>query len=98
MYGRLEAGNIWMSERESATVTSDERAINWRQNGSGITIYEAGNPDAWIRADFEAGVPPEHRLFMICDECGAVFAQRSTPGNATVCGDCGTTFDHRHDD
>mgnify|MGYP000209315648 CR=1 FL=1 len=86
-----------MSEREPAAVSTGDHAINWRQNSSGVTIYEEGNPDAWIRAEFEAGIPPAHRLFMICGECGAVFAQRSKPGNATVCGDCGTTFDHRHD-
>ncbi|WP_254763242.1 hypothetical protein [Natrinema marinum] len=87
-----------MSERDTRTVPGDGTAVNWRQNSSGVTIYEEGNPDAWIHAEFEAGVAPEKRLFMICDDCGAVFAQRSKPGNGTVCGDCGATFDHRHDD
>ncbi|SER71744.1 hypothetical protein [Natrinema salaciae] len=87
-----------MTERETAATTPDDRAINWRQNSGGVTLYEEGNPDAWIHARFEAGTAPEDRLFMICDECGAVFAQRSKPGNGTVCGDCGTTFDHRYDD
>ncbi|ELY70990.1 hypothetical protein [Natrinema versiforme] len=86
-----------MSERESAAITRDDRAINWRQDSSSITLYEEDNPDAWIRADFEAGVAPKHRLFMICDACGAVFAQRVKPGKGTTCGDCGTTFEHDGD-
>lgn len=97
MYGRVESGTISMSEREPAAVTRDDRATNWRQDSSGVTLYEEGNRDAWIRADFEAGVTPEHRLFMICDECGAVFAQRVKPGKGTTCGDCGATFAHDED-
>ncbi|ELY75662.1 hypothetical protein C488_09634 [Natrinema pellirubrum DSM 15624] len=94
MYGRFEGRHISMSERESAAVDRGDSPVNWRQTGSGVTLYEEGNADAWIHAEFEAGIDPEHRLFMICDECGAVFAQRSKPGNGTVCGDCGTAFDH----
>lgn len=86
-----------MSERESAAISSDDRAINWRQTSSGVTLYEEDNPDAWIHARFEAGVAPEHRLFMICEECGAVFAQRVKPGRGTTCGDCGATFEHDED-
>ncbi|PCR92614.1 hypothetical protein [Natrinema ejinorense] len=86
-----------MSEREQAAHSPDDRAINWRQNSSGVTLYEDGNPDAWIHAEFEAGVAPEHRLFMICDECGAVFPQRVKPGRGTTCGDCGRTFEHDGD-
>ncbi|WP_049928737.1 hypothetical protein [Halopiger goleimassiliensis] len=76
------------------TGDADAAAINWRQSGSAVTVYDEANPDAWIRLEFEAGVPPEHRLYMICPDCGAVFAQRSAPGNGSVCGDCGATFDH----
>ncbi|WP_222919850.1 hypothetical protein [Natrinema sp. SYSU A 869] len=86
-----------MSERETAATTRDDRAINWRQTSSGITLYEEGTPDAWIHAEFEAGVAPEHRLFMICEDCGAVFAQRVKPGKETICGDCGATFEHDGD-
>ena len=83
-----------MSERATRDVTSEGEAINWRRTGTGVTIYDEGNPDAWVRMEFTAGVPPEHRLFMICPDCGAVFAQRTTPGTGSVCGDCGTRFDH----
>ncbi|SDQ26259.1 hypothetical protein [Natronobacterium texcoconense] len=76
------------------TVETPEPAINWRQTSSGLTLYEEGKPDAWIRMTFEAGVDPEHRLYMVCDECGSVFAQRTKPGKGTICGDCGATFDH----
>lgn len=94
MYGCLEATGNSMSQREPAAITRDDRAINWRGTDSGVTLFEEGNPEAWIHAEFEAGVAPEHRLFMICDECGAVFAQRVKPGKGTGCGDCGATFDH----
>ncbi|WP_408959338.1 hypothetical protein [Natrinema sp. 74] len=87
-----------MSERDTRAVAADDTAVNWRQHSSGVTLYEEGNADAWIRAEFEAGVAPEKRLFMVCDDCGAVSAQRSKPGSGTVCGDCGATFDHRRDD
>ncbi|QLG50400.1 hypothetical protein [Natrinema halophilum] len=87
-----------MSEREIRSAERDDRAVNWRQTSSGVTLFEAGNSEAWIHAEFRAGVAPEKRLFMVCDECGAVFAQRSKPGNGTVCGDCGVTFDHCGDD
>ncbi|WP_230198687.1 hypothetical protein [Halopiger djelfimassiliensis] len=83
-----------MSNRGIEVTDREGTAINWRQSNGGVTLYEADNPDAWITMEFEAGVPPEHRLYMICDECGSVFAQRSKPGNGTVCGDCGTTFEH----
>ncbi|MDF9745472.1 hypothetical protein [Natrinema salsiterrestre] len=86
-----------MSEREPAATAREDRAINWRQNSSGVTLYEEGNPDAWIHARFEAGVSPEDRLFMICDKCGAVFPQRVKPGKGTTCGDCGTMFEHDED-
>ena len=68
--------------------------INWRQTGAAVTLYDERNPDAWVRMEFQAGVAPAHRLFMICPDCGAVFAQRSTPGTGSACGDCGATFDH----
>ncbi|MFC6716868.1 hypothetical protein ACFQGT_16565 [Natrialbaceae archaeon GCM10025810] len=83
-----------MSERGARAVESPDDAINWRQTSDGVTIYDEENPDAWIHAAFEAGTPPERRLFMICRDCGAVFAQRSKPGRATACGDCGTVYEH----
>jgi hypothetical protein len=97
MYERFEAPDDPMSNGETTHTSHGDRPVNWRRTDSGITLYEADNPDAWIRAEFEAGVDPEHRLFMVCGECGAVFPQRSKPGNGTVCGDCGTTFDHSDD-
>ncbi|SEW02549.1 hypothetical protein [Natrinema salifodinae] len=86
-----------MSKRETRVDDRDDRVINWRQNSSGVTLYDERNPDAWIHAEFEAGVAPENRLYMICDECGAVFAQRVKPGKGSVCGDCGATFEHDED-
>ena len=83
-----------MSKRGLEAVDTDEDPINWRQDGADVTLYDERNRDAWIQVTFEAGVSPEHRLFMICDDCGAVFAQRTKPGHSTVCGDCGATFDH----
>ncbi|ELY58775.1 hypothetical protein [Natronolimnohabitans innermongolicus] len=83
-----------MSERVTEEAGSEATPINWRQDGAEITLYDETNADAWISLTFEAGVPPEHRLYMICDDCGAVFAQRTVPGHSTVCGDCGATFDH----
>lgn len=82
-----------MSNRGTRTEGDDE-PINWRQTNAGVKIYDETNPDAWISVEFEAGVPPERRLFMICEECGGVFAQRGKPGNGTVCGDCGATYEH----
>lgn len=73
---------------------TDGDAINWRRTADGVELYDETNPDAWIHADFTAGVAPEHRLFMICPECGAVAAHRSKPASASSCGACGATFDH----
>ncbi|WP_436347928.1 hypothetical protein [Natronorubrum sp. FCH18a] len=86
-----------MSKRGRHAAETDGQPLNWRQTGAGVTVYDETNPDAWVRMTFEAGVRPEHRLFMICDDCGAVFAQRTAPGHSTICGDCGATFDHRRD-
>lgn len=86
-----------MSKRGADAVEADESPINWRRTDDGIALFDVTNPDAWVRMHFEAGVAPEHRLYMICDECGAVLAQRTTPGNTTVCGDCGAAFEHRRD-
>jgi hypothetical protein len=83
-----------MSNRGQGTSEVGYDAINWRQTTTGVTIYDESNSDAWVHMEFEAGVPPESRLFMICTECGAVFAQRGKPGRGTVCGECGTTYDH----
>lgn len=82
------------TRRPTADPEPETEAINWRQAGSTVTLYDEGNSDAWVRMEFEAGVAPEHRLYMICPECGAVFAQRTAPGRGSVCGDCGETFDH----
>lgn len=68
--------------------------INWRPTQTGVKLYAEGNPDAWIHAEFEAGTPPERRLFMICEACGAVAPQRSKPGHATVCGVCDERYEH----
>ncbi len=83
-----------MSERVSRELTSEGEAINWRQTQTGVTIYDERNSDAWISVEFTAGIPPEHRLYMVCPECGAVFAHRTKPGHGSVCGDCGTRYDH----
>ncbi|ARS89065.1 hypothetical protein [Natrarchaeobaculum aegyptiacum] len=86
-----------MASRRRTTsddVDAQPEPINWRQSGAAVTLYDERNPDAWVRMEFQAGVPPEHRLFMICPDCGAVFAQRSTPGTGSACGDCGATFEH----
>ncbi|WP_121742051.1 hypothetical protein [Natronorubrum halophilum] len=86
-----------MSKRRMKAIETEDHAINWRQRGAAVTLYDEANSDAWVRMTFEAGTPPEHRLYMVCDDCGAVFAQRTTPGTCTVCGDCGATYDHRRD-
>lgn len=83
-----------MSERGMRASETEDEAINWRQTADGVTIYDEDNPDAWIHAEFTAGVSPEHRLYMVCTECGEIFAQRGKPGNGTLCGSCGTTYDH----
>ncbi|GAB7018517.1 hypothetical protein [Halostagnicola bangensis] len=83
-----------MSKRGIRSAEPESPAINWHQSENGVTIRDEENPDAWVHMEFEAGVPPEHRLFMICDDCGAVFAQRSKPGRGTVCGECGAKYDH----
>lgn len=83
-----------MAKRRKRASEPIREAINWYQTPSGVTIHDEGNPDAWVRMEFTAGVPPEHRPFMVCPECGAVCAQRTKPGNGSVCGDCGTRYDH----
>ncbi|WP_255170428.1 hypothetical protein [Natrononativus amylolyticus] len=83
-----------MSKRARQAGDPDGEAINWRQTASGVTVYDEENPDAWVHMEFKAGVPPEHRLYMVCDECGSVFAQRGKPGSGTRCGECGALYDH----
>ncbi len=83
-----------MSQRRLETVDLTMEPINWRRTPTGVTIYDEDNPDAWVQLTFEAGVAPDHRLFMICNECGAILPQRSKPGSGTICGDCGASFDH----
>jgi hypothetical protein len=82
-----------MTERAAKAVVDDEPAYDWTWTDDGVRIYDPENPDAWIQMRFEAGVPPEKRLFMVCDECGAVAAQRVRPGACSVCGDCGSEFE-----
>ncbi|WP_435346169.1 hypothetical protein [Haloarchaeobius sp. HRN-SO-5] len=85
-----------MSERAaSAAPDTDEPAYDWTRTDDGVRIFDPDEPDAWVEMTFEAGVPPEKRLFMLCDECGAVAPQRTTPGNCAICGDCGTEFDRQ---
>ena len=86
-----------MSQRELEPADPTADPINWRQTPTGVVLYDETNADAWVEMTFEAGTAPEHRLFMICEECGTVSAQRSKPGNGTACGDCGAVFDHRDD-
>lgn len=76
-----------MSNR--ATVDREDALINWRNTGGGVRIYDEDNADAWIEVAFEAGVPPEKRLYSICPECGLVAPQRTGPGRGMVCGECG---------
>lgn len=83
-----------MSERRAKVIRGEHQPINWRQTADGVTVYDEENKDAWIHVRFEAGVKPEDRLFMICTDCGGIFPQRSKPGNGSICGDCGTTYDH----
>nr|WP_217639169.1 hypothetical protein [Haloarchaeobius iranensis] len=72
--------------------TEGDADYDWCRTDDGVRIFDPDNPDAWVEMSFEAGVDPEHRLFMVCDDCGAVFAQRTRPGNGSRCGDCGAEF------
>ncbi|WP_267640709.1 hypothetical protein [Haloarchaeobius amylolyticus] len=81
-----------MTERTAKAVTEDDPAYDWTRTDGGVRIYDPENPDAWVEMEFEAGVPPEKRLFMVCDECGAVAPQPTRPGNCSVCGECQTEF------
>ena len=71
-----------------------EEPVDWRRTDDGVRLFDPANDDAWIEVTFEAGVAPEKRLFMVCDDCGAVAAQRTRPGRASVCADCGTEHEH----
>ncbi len=71
-----------------------DHPINWRKTTTGVTIYEEDEPDAWIHAEFEAGTPPELRLFMCCPNCGGISAHRTVPGHGSVCCECGSQFTH----
>jgi hypothetical protein len=72
----------------------DEDPVDWRRTADGVRLFDPDNADAWIEVTFEAGVPPEKRLFMVCDDCGAVAPQRTRPGRGAICGDCGTEHTH----
>jgi hypothetical protein len=72
--------------------SADERdgaRVNWRSTGDGVRVYDEDDPDAWVEVSFEAGVPPEKRLFTVCPDCGFVAPQRTGPGRGMVCGECG---------
>ena len=77
-----------MSER--ATVDERDRPrVDWRTTGDGVRVYDEDDPDAWVEVSFEAGVPPEKRLYSICPDCGFVAPQRAGPGRGMICGECG---------
>ncbi|WP_290814306.1 hypothetical protein [Halovivax sp.] len=86
-----------MSQRDPDAVDPECEAINWRRTDDGVELYDETNADAWVHVSWTAGTPPEKRLFSVCPECGAVAAQRGPPGRGTVCGDCGTAYDHALD-
>jgi len=80
---------------DSATPERGEsEPVDWRRTDDGVRLFDPANDDAWIEVAFEAGVDPEKRLFMVCDDCGAVAAQRTRPGRASICADCGTEHEH----
>jgi hypothetical protein len=68
---------------------SKHARVDWRTTGGAVRLYDEDNPDAWVEVSFEAGVPPEKRLFSICPDCGFVAPQRTGPGRGMVCGECG---------
>lgn len=72
-----------------ATVDSEDGRVNWRTTGDGVRIFDENDPDAWVEVSFDAGVPPEKRLYTICPECGLIAPQRTGPGRGMVCGECG---------
>lgn len=67
-----------------------EGTVTWRRTDGGIEIYDEAESEAWVAMEFEAGVPPEKRLFAVCPECGFAAPQRVPPGTRMICGDCGT--------
>lgn len=80
---------------DSATAErGSEDPVDWRRTDDGVRLFDPENDDAWIEVAFEAGVDPEKRLFMVCPDCGAVAAQRTRPGRASICADCGTEHEH----
>ncbi|WP_435333668.1 hypothetical protein [Haloarchaeobius sp. TZWWS8] len=82
-----------MRETAASSSEQDEPTYDWTRTDDGVRIFDPENQDAWVQMSFEAGVPPEKRLFMICDDCGAVAAQRTRPGTVSVCGSCDTAFE-----
>lgn len=63
--------------------------LAWRSTGDGVRVYDEDDPDAWVEVTFEAGVPPEKRLYAICPDCGFVAPNPTAPGRGMVCGECG---------
>lgn len=78
---------------ERATGHRGDRRVNWRPTDGGVRIFEEGDSDAWVEVAFDAGVPPEKRLFSICPACGFVSPQRTGPGRGMVCGECDAELD-----
>lgn len=70
-----------------------ERVVGWRKTDDGLTLYDEENPDAWVAMTFKAGIPPEHRLFAICPQCGFAAPQRVPPGTRMICGECDAELD-----
>jgi len=81
-----------MSERAKPR-ERDGEPVNWRRTDEGVEIYEAGNPDAWVRMAFVGGIDPSERLYGICGDCGLVAPQKALPSERMVCGNCGAEFD-----
>ncbi len=76
-----------MNERPRGDARQD-RIVDWRSTEDGLELFDAEDPDAWIAMEFRAGIPPEHRLFAVCPECGFAAPQRVPPGTRMVCGAC----------
>jgi hypothetical protein len=82
-----------MREAAETNAPEAEPIYDWTRTDDGVRIHDPENPDAWVQMSFEAGVPPEKRLFMVCDDCGAVAAQRTRPGTISICGECDASFE-----
>ena len=74
-------------------MTGIEDPVNWRRTAHGVELFDADNPDAYIRMSVAAGAPAHERPFTICPDCGLVAAQRTPPGRYMVCGGCDAEFE-----